>query len=203
MQATRRHVLTGATALAVALVGVPLVAPAGASLRASNGATSTQAVSSATWSAIPTLTPSGAPAPGTVSIEFSRTLIVTTAPQYFYVANTGTRALVGTSYTVTGIAGALLGNPVITLRACVGGTWNTSSDACTGTGAVDTVVGTFTAGAPGPVQSAVVAAAPGSRLHLQASVSNFGLLGSFTAVFGASVTSTGPRQVSGPLTTNT
>lgn len=199
----RRHPLTRATALAVALVGASVAGPAGAVLVAgSNPVSSTHTVGSATWSAITTLTSSGTPPPGTVSIGFSRTIILTTPPQYLYVANAGTATLTATSYTVTGIGGALLGNPVITLRACVGGTWNTSTDACTGAGAVNTVVGAFTAAAPGPTASNVAPAGAGSRVHLQASVSNFGLLGSFTAVFGAQVSSAGPRQVSAATITN-
>ena len=190
-----------AAAFAVALIGATVLTPAEAAIKAAN-TSGAMTVSSATWSAIPTPSSSGTPPPGTVSIGFSRTLVLTTPPQYFYVANAGTAALSRTSYQVDGIGGALLGNPVITLKACVGGTWNTSTDVCSaGAGAVITI-GTFTSAAPGPVDSATTAGATGSRLHIQASVSNFGLLGSFTAVFGTSVTSTTPRQVSGPTTTN-
>lgn len=196
---TGRRLRRGAAALAVALLGAPVLTPAQATVKATNSGT--MSASSATWGATPTTSASGTPSPGTVSIGFSRTLILTTPPQYLYVANTGSSTLTGTSYRVDGIAGALLGNPVITLRACVGGTWNTSTDVCGGGGAVSTI-GTFTAAAPGPVNSAVAAAGSGSRLHLQAAVSNFGLLGSFTAVFGASVSSTSPRQIAGPTTTN-
>jgi len=190
-----------ATAVTVALLGATGLMPAGAEVSARNDpATSAVTAATGTWGATPTLAASGVPAPGTVSITYSHTLVLTTAPQYFYVANTGTRTLSGTSYTVDGIAGAVLGDPVITVRACTGGTWNTSTHACSA-GSV-TTVGTFTAGAPGPVESAVTAAGPGTRVQLQAAVSNFGLLGSFTAVFGTRVSSSAPRQVAGPLVSN-
>lgn len=200
-RATRRRAGTRATALAVALLGASGSSPAVAGVTARTDPTaSTHDVAIGTWGATPTLQATGAPPPGTVSIDYSHTVALTTAPQYLYLANTGTRTLSGSSYTVDGIAGTLLGNPVITLAACTGGTWDTATHACVG-GAV-TTVGTFTAAAPGPVASTVTAAAPGSRVQLQASVSNFGVLGSFTAVFGAQVSATAPRQVAGPSTSN-
>ncbi|HET7487887.1 MAG TPA: hypothetical protein VFJ85_08155 [Acidimicrobiales bacterium] len=188
----------GAAALAAALLAALVARPAVAGGTAQ--ATGTAAVTSSTWSVIPTTSSSGTPSPGSVSIGFSHTLVLTTPPQYFYAANTGTRSLVRTSYEVDGIGGALLGNPTITLTACVGGTWNTGTNVCSGT---PTAIGSFTAASPGPTDVAAAPTSSGSRLHIQAAVSNFGLLGSFTAVFSTMVTSSGAvRQLSGPLTTN-
>lgn len=154
-------------------------------------------MSSASWSVIPTQSAS-TPAPGSLSLTFSH-LVLAPPPQYFSAVNVGTHALAATSYGVTGVGGALLGNPVLTLSACIGATWNTSSDTCAGAA---TVIGSFTATATGPTDTTAAPSAAGSRLSVRASVTNFGLTGSFTATISTNVSSQAPRDIPAASTTS-
>jgi hypothetical protein len=84
---------------------------------------------------------------------------------YFTVTNTGTLPLTGATYTLSGSNFKV--GMTLSLLACVGGTWDMTTNVCTG-GTVQTVVTTT-----GPTASAAVTlpAAPGASTTLQAELS--------------------------------
>lgn len=177
-----------AAAAALLLALAALTQPALAAGKA--GATGSHGAASGTWAAIPTTSSSATPAAGsTVSLAF--TLVTTN--QYFYVVNTGSRTLAGLSYQMTGVGAGT----TVSLWACVGGTWNTLLNTCSGTA---TSLGvSFTQASSGPSATTVaVPAAADSRVHIQARASIAVL---FTATVSTSVTSgSGAGQVAATTT---
>jgi hypothetical protein len=113
------------------------------------------------WSALPTQLASAPYVPAALALTFA-VAATTPRPQYFWVVNTGTVSLTHASYTVTE-TGAL--GLSATVQACVGGTWNETTDACSG---VVTTVATSGAGA---TASTVVPGSPSAQLRLRALLS--------------------------------
>jgi hypothetical protein len=153
-----------AIAVAVALLGVLGVSSAKLALASgeAGNAAATNTVTSGTWKALPTTL--GSPPYLTQSLVLTFALSVTPPPaQYFWVVNTGSLTLTGATYTVgiTGTPGASA-----SISACVGGTWNESSGACSGS--ITTLVTT----AAGSAASVVVPAAAGASIRLRASVTS-------------------------------
>jgi hypothetical protein len=152
-----------AIALAVALLGVLGVSTAKLALASGEAgkATATHTVTSGTWKALPTTL--GSPPYLTQSLVLTFLLGASPPPQYFWVVNTGSLTLTGATYTVgiTGTPGASA-----SISACVGGTWNETSGACSGT--ITTLVTT----AAGSAASAVVPAAAGASIRLRATVTS-------------------------------
>jgi hypothetical protein len=70
------------------------------------------------------------------TVNFPISALVPPPPQYLTVSNTGSLALTGATYSMTR-GGLIVGTA--TIDACVGGTWNESTNACTG-GVVTSVV---------------------------------------------------------------
>lgn len=116
---------------------------------------------SATWAALSTQLASAPYVPSALALTFA-VAVTTPPPQYFWVVNTGTVSLTRAGYTVTET-----GSPGLTatVQACVGGTWNETTDACSAT--ITTVA---TSGA-GLTSSTAVPAAPSARVRLRAIVS--------------------------------
>jgi hypothetical protein len=98
-----------------------------------------QQLASGQWGAVPSTTTPDFGTPGVQQL-------------YITVANTGTLALTGTTYTVSGTN--FKRNTTLSLVACVGGSWVVSTGACTG-GVMQTVASstgtatTTTASSPG------------------------------------------------------
>ncbi|MDQ1685073.1 MAG: hypothetical protein QOC82_1810 [Frankiaceae bacterium] len=116
---------------------------------------------SGVWAALPTTAASAPYVPTALALTFA-VAVTTPRPQYFWVVNTGTVSLTGASYTVTE-TGAL--GLTATVQACVGGSWNETTDACSGT---ITTVATSGAGA---TSSTVVPGAPSAQVRLRALLS--------------------------------
>ena len=116
-------------------------------------------------------------------------------PQYFDVVNTGTRTLAGTAYFVAISGFSLLSSPDVTLKACaVGVDWNHGTAACSSGGT--TTIGPFHANSTLFIDSTAAPDTANTRLHLQASISNVGLLsGTLTALISAQVSSLSPRDL--------
>ena len=152
-----------AIAVAGALLGVLGISTAKLAIAGgtAGNATAAQTVTSGTWKALPTTL--GSPPYLTQSLVLTFLLGASPPPQYFWVVNTGSLTLSGATYTVgiTGTPGASA-----SIAACVGGTWNESTGACSGT--ITTLVTTAT----GSAASAVVPAAAGSSIRLRASVTS-------------------------------
>lgn len=192
-----RRAATYVAALLLVLT-VVLAQPASALLREQAAATGTEAVSSATWAAIPTQ--STTPSPSALTLTFPIALLGSPAAQYFDVVNTGTRTLDGAAYFVALSGFSLLDTPTLTLEACaVGVSWNTTTGACTSGTA--TFIGSFNGSSSLYLQSTAAPTTAGTRLHLQASVSKVLLSGTLTAVISAEVTSQSPQDIV-PVTTS-
>ncbi|MDQ1419723.1 MAG: hypothetical protein QOJ52_1685 [Acidimicrobiaceae bacterium] len=184
-----------AFAAALAVVQCLVLPEASALTHLQAAATGVHTVPSDTWGVTPTKT------------SLSYTLVVLTVPpsQYFDVSNTGTRTLVGTTYTLDqSMSGLSLSGITVTLKSCAAA-WNTSgSGSCSGgsttifgfTGASSSVRGTTAATAPFAVANV---------LHLQASVSGVGVsVSTLTVAITVSVSSKTPnRDISAVTTTNT
>jgi hypothetical protein len=113
-----------AAAVAAVLLGTSIfgsVALAGTTGQAAK----TQPVTSGTWQAVASPT----------SVTFPASLSAPPA-QYLSVNNTGSLPLTGATYTMTR-SGLIVGT--VNVDACVGGTWNESTGACTG-GVITSVV---------------------------------------------------------------
>lgn len=186
-----------AAAIAVALLGVLLsVGPASAALLAHAENASPQSVSTGTFAVIPTVLPT-TPPPGPLVLTYAAAL--TPPAQYFDAVNTGTIDLVSASYDVALTALLPLGTNTLTLTACVGGVWNTSDGTCSGT---PTGLGSWTATTASPASNPPAPTAPGSRLHIRASL-DVGLINAATvATISVSVSSGPTRQIRAARTTN-
>jgi hypothetical protein len=149
------------SAVLAASVQATAVQPATAAERAVARHAAAVTTTSAVWSALPTQAAAGPYTPSALALTFAAAL-VTPPPQYFWVVNTGSVSLTGATYTVTeaGSAGV-----TATIQACVGGTWNETTDACSG---VVTAVATSGAGA---TASSVVPATPSAQTRLRAVLS--------------------------------
>lgn len=119
------------------------------------------ATTSATWGALPTQAATAPYVPAALALTFA-VAAATPRPQYFWVVNTGTVSLTHASYTVTETGAPGLS---ATVQACVGGTWNETTDACGG--AVTTVATSGT----GATASTVVPASPSAQVRLRAVLS--------------------------------
>ena len=116
------------------------------------------ASTSGVWAALPTQAASAPYVPTALALTFA-VAVSTPRPQYFWVVNTGTLSLTRATYTVTE-TGAL--GISATVEACVGGTWDESTDACSGT-----ITAVATSGG-GATSSSVVPAAPSAQIRLRA-----------------------------------
>lgn len=178
-----------AGSLAALLLSVALLTTAaGATTRGDAGGTT--GVTTATWAAIPTQ--SATPSPSSLTLTFSISLL-SVAPQYFDVVNNGTKTLSATAYFVA-LSGLSLPGPTLTLKACpIGVSWNQSGGGSCATGS-PTTIASFTMSSSSYVDSAVAPTTAGTRLHVQASVSNVLVNGTLTAVVNAEVSSLTPRD---------
>ncbi|HVA62019.1 MAG TPA: hypothetical protein VNG13_15990 [Mycobacteriales bacterium] len=177
MRLTRpgRAVVITTTAL-LGLPGFLLGARADAAITGA-GVSAAQVISSGSWILVPSLTSTPPATPGALTVAV--TLI---APAYFYAINTGTEPLTGAEYTVSA-------SSAVTLTACVGGSWNETTNLCSGTA---TVVGATTGS---PATSSVVPTPNDGNVLLQASTT----AASTSATISTSVRS---DQISGIGTTN-
>lgn len=116
---------------------------------------------SATWAALSTQLASEPYVPSALVLTFA-VAVTTPRPQYFWVVNTGTVSLTRAGYTVTE-TGSL--GVTATVQACVGGTWDETTDACSGS------ITTVATSVAGPTSSTVVPAAPAAKVRLRAIVS--------------------------------
>jgi hypothetical protein len=169
--------------LEVAVVTVTL--SVGVALAINRGtASAAQAVGSATWGSV--FVPKGATASsGSLSVNWS--LMTTTRYTMIDLVNTSSLALSGQTISVVTVRnnGGNQSLPSITFRLCRGGTWNTTSNTCSG---MSVNLGSTTSG------SIVVnePVAIGERLAIRATVS--GSNGSaFTTTFSSQVTRTQVR----------
>jgi len=166
MHTGRRAVrpLTALLAVLACLAGVQAATPstATASIQALARHSSSVATTSGKWAALPTQLGSAPYVPAALTLTFA-VAVTTPRPQYFWVVNTGTVSLTKATYTVTetGAVGV-----TATVEACVGGTWNETTDACTG--GVITTVATSSGGA---TSSSVVPAAASAQVRLRAKLS--------------------------------
>jgi hypothetical protein len=129
------------------------------------GATATPSVTSGSWGVSPT----GSAKQAQV---LTWTQSGSSAPLYFTATNTGTVALAATTWTMQAVRADGIGNgtqPVVTLDACVGGTWNTTTNVCTG-GTGTTIGGTTSTNASMSVASSVTPVQPGSALAVRATL---------------------------------
>ncbi len=149
------------SAVLVLSVQATTATPATAAEQALARHSSAVTTSSGIWAALPTQAASAPYVRSALALTFA-VAVVTPRPQYFWVVNTGTLSLTGASYTVTET-----GSPGIsaTVEACVGGSWNESTDACSGT------VTTVATSGGGAMSSSVVSAAPSAQVRLRARVS--------------------------------
>ncbi len=119
------------TAALVALLSLMQLESASGAVRAS-GSSPANPVASATWSVV--ATPLGA-APQNGPLIMAWNVSGGTAYQYFELVNTGSLALSGETFRVINVYNKT-GNvkpPTVTFDACIGGTFNTSTTACSGT----------------------------------------------------------------------
>jgi hypothetical protein len=144
-----------------ASVQIATVTPATASEVALARHSAAVSTTSAKWAALSTQAASAPYVPAALALTFAVAL-TTPPPQYFWVVNTGTVSLTRASYTVTETGAPGLS---ATVEACVGGTWNESTNACSGT--VTTVA---TSGA-GATSSTAVPTASSARIRLRAVLS--------------------------------
>ena len=153
--------LLAVSAVLVATGQVAAVTTAAAAEQALARHSAAVTTTSGSWAALPTQAASAPYVPSALALTFA-VAVSTPRPQYFWVVNTGTLALTGASYTVTESGSVGI---TATVEACVGGTWNESTDACSGT---ITTVATSGAGA---TSSSVVPASPAAQVRLRARVS--------------------------------
>lgn len=145
---------------AVAFAGLqPTAATAAEQALARHSAAVT--TTSGIWAALPTQAASAPYVPSALALTFA-VAVSTPRPQYFWVVNTGTLTLAAASYTVTE-TGSL--GVTATVEACVGGSWNETTDACSGS------ITTVATSAGGATTSSVVPAAASAQVRLRARVS--------------------------------
>ena len=175
--------LAALLAMSAALGATATVAPATAAEVALARHSAAVGTTSATWAALSTQLSSAPYVPSALALTFA-IAVTTPPPQYFWVVNTGTVSLTHAGYTVTET-----GSPGVTatVQACVGGTWNETTDACSGT--VTTVA---TSGA-GLTSSTVVPAAPAARVRLRAVVSGAPTISAAVVTTSIAITRTDVR----------
>jgi hypothetical protein len=146
--------------MSAALAGVEAATPpdATASIQALARHSASVATTSGTWAALPTQLGSAPYVPSALTLTFA-VAVTTPRPQYFWVVNTGTVSLTKATYTVTE-TGSL--GVTATVEACVGGSWNETTDTCSGT-----ITPVATSGA-GATSSTVVPASASAQLRLRA-----------------------------------
>lgn len=154
--------LLAMSAVLVLSVEATAVTSATAAEQALARRTAAVVTTSGVWAALPTQLGSAPYVPTALTLTFAVSAL-TPRPQYFWVVNTGTVSLSRASYTVTETGAPGLS---ATVQACVGGTWNESTDACTG-GTITTVA---TSGA-GATSSTAVPVLPAAQLRLRAVLS--------------------------------
>jgi len=142
------------------LAGVQAATPteATASIQALARHSTSVTTTSGIWAALPTQLGSAPYVPSALTLTFA-VAVTTPRPQYFWVVNTGTVALSKATYTVTE-TGAL--GVTATVEACVGGSWDETTDACSGT---ITTVATSSGGA---TSSTVVPGSASAQVRLRA-----------------------------------
>jgi hypothetical protein len=141
---------------------------------------------SASWGALPTQAASAPYVPAALALTFA-VAATTPRPQYFWVVNTGTVSLTRASYTVTETGAPGL---TATVQACVGGSWNETTDACSGS---ITTVATSGAGA---TSSTAVPASPSAQLRLRAMLSGAPLATAAVVTTSIAVARTDARAAS-------
>jgi hypothetical protein len=140
------------------------------------GATAAHAAMTTRVTAAPTVTSGSWGVSPTGSAKQAQVLTWTqagsSAPQYFTATNTGTVALAATTWSMQTVRADGIGNgtqPVVTLDACVGGTWNTTTNLCVG--GVPTLIGATTSVNPSmTAASTATPAQPGSALSVRATL---------------------------------
>ena len=148
---TRRAAILVAALCGVLLVSAPSYASFGTTLTSPS-----QMIGSGQWGAAPSATSLDFGTPGVQQL-------------YFTVTNNGTLPLIGATYTVSG-TGFKVGM-TMSLIACVGGSWNMSTNVCTG-GVTQTVVTTTGASSSAAVTAAgLLPTAVGSTVTVQALLS--------------------------------
>jgi hypothetical protein len=159
--------LVGLPLLAVLLLSAP---PAVAAVASSTSPTSAQAVGSGAWRLVFSTTPT-APTGTTGTV----TGLKESTTNYVYLVNTSGNPL-PTSYQVTATATSVGDNNAsLTLTACVGGTW-TSSSSCSGT-SVGIPGSTFALSALAPAGSTTVP----DGWSVQVKVANTAFLGNMSS----------------------
>jgi hypothetical protein len=170
-----------AALVTVAVLGTSLTTASFAST--AGRATQNQTVTSGSWAA--TASPS--------SVTFPTSALVPPAPVYVSVTNSGSETLTGSTYSMSR-SGLVVGT--INVDACVGGTWNESTNVCSG-GTITSVVTSLTT--PRSVSAAgTYPAAPGASIRLRVSESA-ALASSSTVTLSVSVSRSG--QVRAATTT--
>jgi hypothetical protein len=146
----------------IASVEATAVTPATAAEQALARRSSAVTTTSGVWAALPTQAASAPYVPAALALTFAVSAL-TPRPQYFWVVNTGTVSLTRASYTVTETGAPGLS---ATVQACVGGTWNETTDACSGG-----VITAVAASGAGATSSTAVPASPSAQLRLRAVLS--------------------------------
>jgi hypothetical protein len=178
--------------LAVLLSVAALTATAGWAGGWSATAAGSTSVSTGRWALVATQA-TGTPGTGALALTYLVPVVGGPPPQYFDLVNTGSSPLTGATYGVGVAGGGLLSATTVTLTACVGARWNTTFNTCAGT---KRVLGTWSASSSAPIASSVVAASPGDRLNVQASVGGSGIVGGFIkATISLKVSAGQPRQI--------
>jgi len=181
-----------ATAAALTVVALTHVSPvyAGTDGQASH----TQTVTSGTFAALATTASTPPYTTAALTLSFG-TLGLSTI--YFNVVNTGNFTLIGSTYSLSaanlGVAGA------VTVKACVGGTWNESTNACTGGTATTVATSTGSTTTTSQTASGRFPAAAAASIRMQATLT--GILNvNTTGTFGVTVSRT--AEVRAATTTN-
>lgn len=154
-----QRVVPTTAALVVLVVG--LLAPTSDAAIGTGAQSPSTSAASGTWAAVATTSSAPPYTNAALELTFGVSVIDPPAPQYFNVVNTGTLPLTGATYSaaISGAPGA-----TATIYACVGGTWNEGTGACSGT--ITSVV----TSAEGTASSTVVATAVNASVRLQANV---------------------------------
>lgn len=175
-----------------ALLGVLLTSQAALGSGAGK-ATASHVVSSASWAAVASTAsaPPYATAPLTLGFGATGRQVI-----YFDVVNTGQLTLTGASYTLSGAN--LPSSSTIALYACVGGTWNQSTNTCSGT-ITSIVTSTGSATTVSSAAAGTYPAAVGARVTFAGYVSRTPIAGTTGTVAVAVTRST---QVAAGKTSN-
>ena len=189
-------------AVTVALLGMycllPLVSAA-ATVRAASPVGS-ETVTGGSWGVVPTQSTASPPPAGALTLTATNN-----SAQYFKVVNTGTEPLVATTYVVAIGGGG--SKTALTLTACSVAWTQGGSGSCTGT---TTAIKAWSQQVPVPsgdvadgtaVASAAVPAQANATLFIRATPASVPASGA-TFTITTSVSSSSPRQIGSPATTN-